>query len=390
MTGLSGSVRRLPGLELLRLRSPFVRPNFAWPGVGVAGNVWTVPLGGHFVKQYDNFCIKHCRTFTAPAAATGRGASSLGAENDREKLPANVGDSPAGAPSTGRRRGARVSAPRAAPSSLFAAYAPPGISSNFMEVVGRTALVKLRGASDLTGCEILGKCEFANPGGSVKDRPAVSIIQDAESKGLLRPGAENWVVEGSAGNTAIGLALAGNCKGYRIVCVLPDTQSEEKKEMMRICGCLLVEVPFAKVWHPDHFVTFSRRLAKKMDAVWGGQFDNLANRAAHYNSTGPELWEQCDGRLDGFVSSVGTGGTLTGVAAYLREQCPSVRIALADVPGAVLHRYYTTGKFKAVGSSITENIGQRLIYNLSVMHAHKPFEPQDVELGPADHLFPLV
>eukprot|EP00920_Eleutheroschizon_duboscqi_P021337 GHVT01050181.1.p1 GENE.GHVT01050181.1~~GHVT01050181.1.p1 ORF type:complete len:190 (-),score=15.77 GHVT01050181.1:24-593(-) len=151
MTGLSGSVRRLPGLELLRLRSPFVRPNFAWPGVGVAGNVWTVPLGGHFVKQYDNFCIKHCRTFTAPAAATGRGASSLGAENDREKLPANVGDSPAGAPSTGRRRGARVSAPRAAPSSLFAAYAPPGISSNFMEVVGRTALVKLRGASDLTG-----------------------------------------------------------------------------------------------------------------------------------------------------------------------------------------------------------------------------------------------
>eukprot|EP00920_Eleutheroschizon_duboscqi_P021327 GHVT01050167.1.p2 GENE.GHVT01050167.1~~GHVT01050167.1.p2 ORF type:complete len:176 (-),score=30.12 GHVT01050167.1:643-1170(-) len=129
------------------------------------------------------------------------------------------------------------------------------------------------------------------------------------------------------------------------------------QEMMRICGCLLVEVPFAKVWHPDHFVTFSRRLAKKMDAVWGGQFDNLANRAAHYNSTGPELWEQCDGRLDGFVSSVGTGGTLTGVAAYLREQCPSVRIALADVPGAVLHRYYTTGKFKAVGSSITENIG---------------------------------
>lgn len=259
----------------------------------------------------------------------------------------------------------------------------PRVCLDFSEMVGHTPLVRLREASAATGCQILGKCEFMNPGGSVKDRPAISILDHADKQGLL---GSCLVVEGTAGNTGIGLALAGNAKGYKTVCVVPDSQPQEKKDTLRACGAFLVEVPPQKVWHPDHFVKFSGRLAKHLGGFWAQQFDNKTNRLSHYKTTGPEIWYALEGVVDGFVSAVGTGGTLAGVSKYLKERNPRVQIALSDVPGAVLYRYYTTGELMAEGTSIVENIGQgRVTGNLEDFRPDHAFEIPDHESLPWVH-----
>src|ERR1051326_9107866 len=219
------------------------------------------------------------------------------------------------------------------------------IRDGFIGTVGNTPLIKLRRASEMTGCTILGKAEFLNPGGSVKDRAALYIIKDAEERGLLRPG--GVIVEGTAGNTGIGLALVGNARGYRTVIVIPETQSQEKKDMLRLCGADLRQVPAVPYKDPNNYVHVSERLAGELaakeanGAIWANQFDNVANRTGHYRTTGPEIWRQTDGKVDGFVSAVGTGGTLAGVGLYLKEQNPQVKIALADPMGAALYSYYT-------------------------------------------------
>ena len=243
------------------------------------------------------------------------------------------------------------------------------IRRNLLEAVGNTPLIRLNRVSEETGCEILGKAEFMNPGQSVKDRAALFIIQDALKKGTLRPG--GTVVEGTAGNTGIGLALVGNALGLKTVIVIPETQSHEKKDMLRLAGAELVEVPAVPYANPNNYVKVSGRLAEKLattepnGAVWANQFDNIANRQAHIETTGPEIWEQTNGKIDGFVSAVGTGGTLAGVGIALKKRNPNIRIALADPPGAALYSYYTTGELKAEGSSITEGIGQgRITENL--------------------------
>ncbi|HVP67999.1 MAG TPA: cysteine synthase A [Anaeromyxobacteraceae bacterium] len=235
--------------------------------------------------------------------------------------------------------------------------------------IGNTPLIRLRRVSEQTGCEILGKAEFLNPGGSVKDRAALAIILDAEQRGLLRPG--GVVVEGTAGNTGIGLALVGNARGYRTVIVIPETQSQEKKDMLRLCGARLYEVPAVPYREPNNYVKVAGRLAEELartepaGAVWAQQFDNVANRRGHEETTGPEIWRQTSGNVDAFICAVGTGGTLAGVAAALRERKPSVKIGIADPPGAALYAYFTTGELKAEGSSITEGIGQaRITRNL--------------------------
>mmetsp|Transcript_45205 Transcript_45205/g.127654 ORF Transcript_45205/g.127654 Transcript_45205/m.127654 type:complete len:442 (-) Transcript_45205:207-1532(-) len=258
------------------------------------------------------------------------------------------------------------------------------VFADFASLVGNTPLVRLNTASLISGCQIYGKCEYANPGGSVKDRPAVYIIRDGEERGLLgKTVGVDTVVEGSAGNTAIGLALMGFTRLYKTVCVIPNTQSPQKKDLLRQLGVQLVEVPPQKVWHPNHFVKLSGRLAERIGGFWANQFDNVANRRAHYETTGPEIWEQMEGRVDAFVSSVGTGGTLAGVGMYLKEKNPRVKICLADVPGAVLHRYYTTGEARAEGSSITENIGQgRVTANLEGFRPDFSFEIPDYESVP--------
>ena len=242
-------------------------------------------------------------------------------------------------------------------------------SSGLADLIGNTPLVRLRQASELTGCEILGKAEFMNPGGSVKDRTALGIIRDAESSGRLRPGGR--IVEGTAGNTGIGLCLLGNALGYRTTIVTPETQSPEKIEMLMLCGAELRLVPAVPASDPNHYVRISGRLAQEyaaretQGAIWANQFDNTANRAIHRDTTGREIWEQTGGRVDGFVCSVGTGGTLAGVAAYLRAQKPAVRIGLADPGGAALYNYYAHGDLRVTGESITEGIGQsRLTGNL--------------------------
>jgi len=243
------------------------------------------------------------------------------------------------------------------------------IRDGFIGAIGNTPLIRLKGPSEATGCAILGKAEFLNPGGSVKDRAALAIIEDAERSGALRPG--GVIVEGTAGNTGIGLALVANARGYRTVIVMPETQSQEKKDMLRLCGAELILVPALPYSDPGNYVRYSGRLAEELartepnGAVWANQFDNVANRDGHARTTGPEIWEQTGGKVDGFTCAVGTGGTLAGIAFALKERNPAVKIVLSDPPGASLYHYYTYGTLKAEGSSITEGIGQgRITANL--------------------------
>ena len=262
------------------------------------------------------------------------------------------------------------------------------IRSGLVDAIGKTPLIRLVKASEATGCEILGKAEFMNPGQSVKDRAALWIIEDAVKRGALKPG--GVIVEGTAGNTGIGLALVANALGYRTVIVIPETQSDEKKAMLRLAGAELVEVPAVPYKDPNNYVKISGRLAEELaktepaGAVWANQFDNVANRQAHIDSTGPEIWDDLDGKVDGFVSAVGTGGTLAGVAMALKERNPAIKIALADPPGAALYSYYTTGELKAEGSSITEGIGQgRITANLegiTVDHAYRIPDAESVQV----------
>ncbi|HYM32038.1 MAG TPA: cysteine synthase A [Candidatus Cybelea sp.] len=257
----------------------------------------------------------------------------------------------------------------------------------FIPSIGNTPLIRLKHASEATGCTILGKAEFLNPGGSVKDRAALYIVRDAEEKGLLRSG--GVIVEGTAGNTGIGLALVGNALGYRTVIVMPETQSQEKKDMLRLCGADLRLVPAVPYKDPNNYVRFSGRLAEELakteknGAIWANQFDNVANRHGHFISTGPEIWEQTDGKVDGFVSAVGSGGTLAGIGMYLKERNPKVQIALADPMGAALYSYYKHGVLKSEGSSITEGIGQgRITANLEGFTPDHAFQIPDEEALP--------
>ena len=265
--------------------------------------------------------------------------------------------------------------------------------NSFVDLIGNTPLVHLRRASEETGCTILGKAEFLNPGQSVKDRAALFIIEDAEQKGLLRPG--GTIVEGTAGNTGIGLALVGNAKGYRTVIVIPDTQSQEKKDMIRLCGAELIEVPAVPYRDPNNYVRYSGRLAEALNetlpngAIWANQFDNVANRDGHIRTTGPEIWRQTEGKIDAFVSAVGTGGTLAGVGIALKERNRDVKIVLADPDGAALYNYYAHGELKAEGSSITEGIGQgRITANLEGAPVDMWFNIKDKEALPL--IFDLV
>jgi len=255
---------------------------------------------------------------------------------------------------------------------------------DIIDAIGNTPLIRLRGASEATGCDILGKAEFMNPGQSVKDRAALFIVRDAERSGLLRPG--GIIVEGTAGNTGIGLTLVANALGYKTVIVIPQTQTEEKKDMLRLAGAELVEVPAVPYANPDNYVKLSGRIAQALaegepnGAVWANQFDNVANRQAHIETTGPEIWSQTRGRIDGFVSAVGTGGTLAGVGIALKERNPRVTIALADPPGAALFSYYTAGELRAEGTSITEGIGQgRITGNLDGFTPDAAFQIPDEE-----------
>jgi cysteine synthase A len=261
------------------------------------------------------------------------------------------------------------------------------VRDGFVGTIGNTPLVRLRQASEETGCEILAKAEFLNPGGSVKDRAALAIIQDAEARGALKPG--GVIVEGTAGNTGIGLALVGNARGYRTVIVIPETQSQEKKDMLRLCGAELKEVPAVPYKDPNNYVHVSGRLAEELNqsepngAIWARQFDNQANRRGHYETTGPEIWRQTDGKVDGFICAVGTGGTLAGVAMALKERNPEIKIGLADPPGAALYNYYANGELKAEGSSISEGIGQgRITGNLEELAVDFPFQIPDEESVP--------
>lgn len=241
--------------------------------------------------------------------------------------------------------------------------------AGFIETIGNTPLIKLKKASEITGCTILGKAEFLNPGGSVKDRAALAIIQDAEEKGLLKPG--GIIVEGTAGNTGIGLALVANARGYRSVIVMPETQSQEKKDMLRLVGADLRLVPAVPYANPGNYVRYSETLAKELaetepaGVLWANQFDNVANRLGHYRTTGPEIWQQTDGRVDAFTCAVGTGGTLAGIGMALKERNKDIRVVLADPMGSALYHYYAHGELKAEGTSITEGIGQgRITKNL--------------------------
>jgi cysteine synthase A len=237
------------------------------------------------------------------------------------------------------------------------------IKHGFAAAVGNTPLIRLNHLSDETGCEILGKAEFLNPGGSVKDRAALFIVRDAEERGLLKP--DGVVVEGTAGNTGIGLALIANARGYRTIIVIPDTQSQEKMDLLRICGAELRPVPAVPYKDPNNYVKVSGRLAEEIGALWANQFDNVANRRAHYETTGPEIWTQTEGHIDAWVASTGTGGTLAGTALYLKEQKPSVRVVLADPMGSGLYHYVKYGDVKAEGNSVTEGIGNgRVTKNL--------------------------
>lgn len=259
------------------------------------------------------------------------------------------------------------------------------IARNVLEAIGRTPLIRLNRASDATGCEILGKAEFMNPGQSVKDRAALYIIRDAERRGLLRPGGR--IVEGTAGNTGIGLAMVGQALGYRTTIVIPRTQSQEKKDAIRLLGAELVEVDAVPYSNPDNYVRYSGRLAEALNrsepngAVWANQFDNVANRQAHAETTGPEIWDQTAGKVDGFICAVGSGGTLAGVAEALRSRRPDVRIGLADPMGASLYHWYANGELRSEGGSISEGIGQgRITANLDGLQVDMPFQIPDEEM----------
>ncbi|MCW2246541.1 cysteine synthase A [Azospirillum fermentarium] len=267
------------------------------------------------------------------------------------------------------------------------------IRDGFIGTIGNTPLIRLDGPSRATGCEILGKAEFLNPGGSVKDRAALAIIRDAEQRGLLKPG--GTIVEGTAGNTGIGLALVGNALGYRSVIVMPETQSQEKKDMLRLIGADLRLVPAVPYKDPNNYVRYSGRLAEELaatepnGAVWANQFDNVANRDGHRLTTGPEIWEQTGGRVDAFTCAVGSGGTLAGVGLALKAFNPDIRIVLADPMGAALYHYYTSGELKAEGTSITEGIGQaRITANLEGAPIDSALQITDEEALPI--LFDLV
>lgn len=258
-----------------------------------------------------------------------------------------------------------------------------------IDTIGNTPLIRLKRASEETGCEILGKAEFMNPGQSVKDRAGLFIIRDAEAKGLLKPG--GVIVEGTAGNTGIGLTVVAKALGYRTVIVIPDTQSQEKKDALRVLGAELIEVPAVPYKNPNNYVKVSGRLAEQLaksepnGAIWANQFDNVANRDGHIRTTAREIWEQTGGKVDGFVSAVGTGGTLAGVAAGLKEKSKAVKIALADPLGAALFSFYTEGVLKAEGTSITEGIGQgRITANL------EGFTPDFSWQVPDEEALPIV
>jgi cysteine synthase A len=263
------------------------------------------------------------------------------------------------------------------------------VRRDVIAAIGNTPLIRLRRVSEATGCEILGKAEFMNPGQSVKDRAALFIIEDAVRRGDLRPG--GVIVEGTAGNTGIGLALVGNAMGFRTVIVIPETQSQEKKDMLRLCGADLIEVPAVPYKNPNNYVKISGRIAAALartepnGAIWANQFDNVANREGHVRTTAPEIWRQTGGKIDGFVAAVGTGGTLAGTAAGLRERSRDVKIGLADPHGAALYSWYTEGTLKAEGSSITEGIGQG-----RVTATREGFKPDMAFRIPDDEAVPIV
>ncbi|MPY75532.1 MAG: cysteine synthase A [Alphaproteobacteria bacterium] len=261
------------------------------------------------------------------------------------------------------------------------------VRDDFTDTIGNTPLIKLKKASELTGCTILGKAEFLNPGGSVKDRAAKYIILDAEARGELKPG--GLIVEGTAGNTGIGLALVGNARGYRTLIVIPETQSDEKKDMLRLCGVELREVPAVPYRDPNNYVKVSDRLAQELaktepnGVLYANQWDNLSNRDAHLRSTGPEIWEQTDGRIDGFTCAIGTGGTLAGVSLFLKGKNKNIRTAAADPMGAAMYSYFKTGELKAEGSSITEGIGQgRITRNIDGAPIDDAYQITDEEALP--------
>lgn len=261
------------------------------------------------------------------------------------------------------------------------------IKNGLVDSIGNTPMIRLKRASEETGCEILGKAEFQNPGQSVKDRAALYIINDAVKRGALKPG--GVIVEGTAGNTGIGLALVGNALGFRSVIVIPETQSQEKKDMLRLCGAELIEVPAVPYKDPNNYVKYSGRLAEELaakepnGAIWANQFDNVANRQAHIETTGPEIWQQTDGKVDGFICAVGTGGTLAGTGMALKERNRNIRIGLADPMGAALYHYYKHGELKAEGTSITEGIGQgRITANLEDAPIDQAYQIPDEEALP--------
>ena len=264
---------------------------------------------------------------------------------------------------------------------------------DLISAIGNTPLIRLNRVSALTGCEIWGKAEFLNPGQSVKDRAALFIIHDAVKSGALKPG--GTIVEGTAGNTGIGLTLVANALGYKSVIVIPDTQSQEKKDALRLYGAELIEVPAKPYKHPNNYIKVSGRLAEKLNrelpngAVWANQFDNTANRRAHVETTGPEIWHDTNGRVDGFICAVGSGGTLAGVAEALRARSSDVKIGLADPEGASLFNYYAHGELKSAGNSITEGIGQgRITANLEGLKIDLPYQISDAEALP--YIFDLL
>ena len=258
------------------------------------------------------------------------------------------------------------------------------VLNSVLDAIGNTPLIKLKRVSEQTGCTILGKAEFLNPGQSVKDRAALGIVRDAEESGLLKPG--GTIVEGTAGNTGIGLALVGSALGYRVVIVMPRTQSTEKKNAVRLLGAKLIEVDAVPYSNPNHYARYSDRLAEELaksepnGAIWANQFDNIANRDAHYNTTGQEIWTQTEGAVDGFICAVGSGGTLAGVAKALKEKNADVKIGIADPGGAALYQYYNTGELKAEGTSITEGIGQgRITKNIEELEVDYAYRCTDTE-----------
>ncbi len=261
------------------------------------------------------------------------------------------------------------------------------IRDGFVGAIGNTPLIRLRGVSQATGCNILGKAEFLNPGGSVKDRAALYIILDAEQRGALKPG--GVIVEGTAGNTGIGLALVGNARGYRTVIVMPNSQSQEKKDLLRLCGAELREVPAVPFRDPSNYVHVSERVAQELGGFWANQWDNPANRDAHYRSTGPEIWEQTEGRIDGFTCAIGTGGTLAGVSSFLKQKNSKIRIVASDPMGAAMYSWFKHRELKSEGSSVTEGIGLgRVTKNVEGAMVDDAYRIPDAEAFP--YLFELL